>query len=229
VITTPHRTVSLVEHESIHLTRDEMTREEGEGLWRKYADQVEVTFPSPVTSDNWRLSAKGWVGHLPVSEGFAVEVKPKVGVHNLFRMLEYAYRLESFRLLDDLFRADTLRNLYERLAGLLSRLVLDRTRRGLYRTYLTRSENLPFVRGRLGARGLSLRPWTVNLPCTYEDHTADIEDNRILSWTLYVIVRSGSLTGRELLNVRRAYRILQGAVQTYPWEPRVAKDAPTTG
>jgi len=30
----------------------------------------------------------GGVGYLPVSEEFAVEIKPKVGVHNLFRMLE---------------------------------------------------------------------------------------------------------------------------------------------
>ena len=34
-------------------------------------------------------------------------------------------------------------------------------------------------------------------------------------WTLFVIVRSGFLAGRELPNVRRAYRTLQGAVQTY--------------
>jgi 5-methylcytosine-specific restriction enzyme subunit McrC len=106
----------------------------------------------------------GWVGHLPVSEQFAVEIKPKVGVHNLFRMLEYAYDLKSFRFLDDLFRADTLQELYERLAGLLSRLVLDRTRRGLYRTYLSRTDHLPYVRGRLEARELSLRPWTCRAP-----------------------------------------------------------------
>jgi 5-methylcytosine-specific restriction enzyme subunit McrC len=196
-----------------------MTQEEGEALWLRYRDYVDVTFPSPVTSGNWRLSAEGWVGYLPVSEAFAVEVKPKVSVHNLFRMLEYAYGLKSFRFLDDLFRSDTLQDLYERLAGLLSRLVLDRTRRGLYLAYLTRSEHLPYVRGRLEARKLSLRPWAVNLPCTYEDHTADIEDNRILSWTLFVIVRSGFLTERELPNVRRAYRALQGAVQTYPVGP----------
>jgi len=88
VIATPRRPISLVEHESILLAQDEMTREEGEGLWRRYRDHVEVDFPSPVTSGNWRLSAEGWVGHLPVSEEFAVEIKPKVGVHNLFRMLE---------------------------------------------------------------------------------------------------------------------------------------------
>lgn len=218
-IVTPLRLTSLGEHKSILLAQDEMTREEGEDLWLRYGDYVEVTFPSPVTSGKWRLSARGWVGYFPVSEEFAVEIKPKVGVHNLFRMLEYAYRLKSFRFLDDIFHADTLQDLYERLAGLLSRLVLDRARRGLYRAYLTRSEYLPYVRGRLEARELSLRPWTVELPCAYEDHTADIEDNHILSWTLFVILRSGSLTERELPNVRRAYRALQGTVQTYPVGP----------
>jgi 5-methylcytosine-specific restriction enzyme subunit McrC len=219
VSATSHRTISLLEHDSTSFAQDKMTQEEGAGLWSRYRDHVVVTFPSLVTSGNWRLEAGGWVGYLPVSEEFAVEIKPKVGVRNLFRMLEYAYRLESFRFLDDLFQADTLQDLYERLAGLLSRLVLDRTRRGLYRAYLTRSEHLPYVRGRLEARELSLRPWSVDLPCTYEDHAADIEDNRILSWTLFVIVRSGYLTGRELPNVRRAYRTLQGAVLTYPLGP----------
>lgn len=89
-----------------------MTREEGGG----------------VLAQIWRSHPS----NLPVSEGFSVEVKPKVGLHNLFRMLEHAYRLESFRFLHDLFRADTLHDLYERLAGLLSRLILERTRRGAH-------------------------------------------------------------------------------------------------
>ena len=45
MIATPHRTISLVEHESILLAQDEMTPKEGEGLWRRYGDHVEVTFP----------------------------------------------------------------------------------------------------------------------------------------------------------------------------------------
>jgi hypothetical protein len=39
--------------------------------------------------------------------------------------------------------------------------------------------------------------------CACKDHTADIEDNRILCWILFIIVRSVSLTGRELPNVER--------------------------
>jgi hypothetical protein len=57
VIATPRQTVSLVEYESILLAQDEMTREEGEGLWRRYQDHMEVTF------GNWRLSAG--VGRAP--------------------------------------------------------------------------------------------------------------------------------------------------------------------
>lgn len=225
MIAATHKVTTLVEHETTFLPADAMTQEEGEVLWQKYGRQVEVTFPSPVTHNRWRLSVGGWVGYLPVTEDLAVEVKPKVGVHNLFRMLEYAYRLESFKVLDDLFRADTLRDLYERLADLLSRMVLDRARRGLYHAYVPRDERLPYVRGRLDARERSLSPWTVDLPCAYEDHTADIEDNRILSWTLFVVSRSGSLTeDRALPNVRRAYRTLHGAVQTQPLGPGTCTD-----
>jgi hypothetical protein len=65
VIAIARRTISLIEHESILISQDEMTQEEGEKLWRRYGDYVEVTFPSPVTSGNWRLSAGGGSGTFP--------------------------------------------------------------------------------------------------------------------------------------------------------------------
>ena len=46
-----------------------------------------------------------------------------------------------------------------------------------------------------------------------------IHEGTAPSWTPFVIVRSGFLAGRDLPNVRRAYRTLQGAVQTYPVGP----------
>ncbi len=48
--------------------------------------------------------------------------------------------------------------LLHQYAGLLSHMVLDRTRKGLYRTYLTWSEHLHYVRSRLEVQDLSLSP-----------------------------------------------------------------------
>jgi len=217
---TQPKIIELAEYESRQLTRDEIDLDVGEQLWRNYGAQVAVDFPSPKTGDQWLLTAQGWVGYIPVSKELGIALRPKIHLSNLFRMLEYAYRLESFKFLDDLFESKSLEEFYERLANVLARRIVDRSRKGLYRTYLARTERLPFVRGRLNVRQLIRAPWDVKLQSHYHEHTGDIEDNQILAWTLYVIAHSGLLTERVLPTVRRAYRALQGSVTLKPFGPK---------
>ncbi len=198
------------------LPREELDERAAEDLWRNHAGQVLVEFPSPKTDGAWRLTAQGWVGYIPLSPELGIALRPKVGLSNLFRMLEYAYRLESFRFLDDTYDSSSLTEFYERLARVLARRVLDRVRKGLYRTYVGREERLPHLRGRLDARRLAQSPWRTDLPCAYQDRTADVEDNRILAWTLFVVARSGFLTEPAAGLVRKAYHALQGTVTSLP-------------
>src|SRR5262249_32145991 len=106
-------------------------------------------------------------------------------------------------------------------ADSLGRRVVDRLRRGLYRTYTPRHEPLGYVRGRVDLRAHCRRPWDVALPCDYEEHTADIEDNQILAWTLHRVAHSGACTERVLPAVRQAYRALQGSATLQPFKPEV--------
>jgi 5-methylcytosine-specific restriction endonuclease McrBC regulatory subunit McrC len=64
-------------------------------------------------------------------------------------MLEYAYRLKGFHILPGIVDSDSIRELYEKLAWILAGRVLDRTRRGLYRSYVSERDALPYLRGRL--------------------------------------------------------------------------------
>jgi len=182
----------------------------GQVLWRDYSSQVAVEPPSWKTEDQWRLTSQGWVGYIPLTPELGVALEPKVELGNLFRMLEYAYRLDSFRFLEGLVPCASLQEFYERLANVLAKRVLDRARRGLYRNYLARSDRLPYVRGRLDVRQAIRSPWEVNLQCHYEEHSSDIEDNQILAWTLTRIAHSGLCTERVLPTVRRAVRALRG-------------------
>ncbi len=193
--------------------------EVGETLWRNYGKQVAVEFPSPKTGGKWQLTAQGWVGYIPLSKELGLAMHPKVPLSNLFRMLEYAYRLESFKFLDDLFEARSLEEFYNRLARILAKRGLDRARKGFHRAYVAKKERLPYVRGRLNVRELAQAPWDVNLQCHYQEHTADVEDNQILASTLFVIARSGLLTERTSSMVRQAYRSLQGFVTLRPFGP----------
>jgi len=142
---------------------------------------------------------------------------------DLFRMLEYAYGLKGFRLLDDSYEADSLQGFYDRLAEILARRILIRERAGLYREYLGRRGPLPYVRGRLDAPKMARRPWSPEPWCRYRESTADIEDNRILAWTTFLVGRSGALRDRTARLVRRAHHALHAAVTVWPIGPEACE------
>lgn len=212
----PTEEIRLRERTRTELPRDDLPQEVGEFLWRKYGDKVEVEFPSPKTGDHWWLTPGDWVGFVPIDRDLGVAFLPKVPIRNLFRMLEYAYRLDLL-LPGGLTNAETLTEFYERLALILARRVLDRGRKGFYRRYVPEYDLLPFVRGRLDLRERCRRPWVVRVPCHYEEHTADIDDNRILAWTLHHIARNGACTERVLPTVRRSYRTIHGFTTLAPY------------
>jgi len=220
----PQRQIlELVEYGApLRLPAARLSQANGELLWRAYEPKgyLTVQFPGPKTGGEWELRSGGWVGYLPVSADLGVALRPKVPLGNLFRMLEYAYRLKSFRLMNDLIDSESLGEFYGRLAHILANRVLDRARRGLYRVYIGYRERLPYVRGRLDTLAALRRHWDVSLDCEYEEHTADIEDNQILAWTLLCVARSGVCSEQVQSAVRKAYRAVQGIVAPLPISPR---------
>lgn len=209
-------TLLLQEYTSLSLPRAELAPEEGEELWKVYGRKVSVDFPSPRTGGDWCLTPQGWVGQLVLRSGRVVVIEPKLAHENLFRMLEVAYRLKSFHVLEGEVTVDSLEDFFQRLANLLAERILVRARRGLYREYIPLAERLPFVRGRIDVQIIARRPIEAALPCVYEDHTSDIEENRILTWTLLKIARAGMCTDRSRPRVHRALRVMQGAAAAVP-------------
>ena len=213
----------LTEYTPRQFSRKEISETAGEILWQHYGRQVAVEFPSPKTAGRWQLTAQGWVGHIPVTPDLTLALQPKVALGNLFRMLEYAYNLNSLRFLDGLVDCHSLTEFFEQLAGILARRILDRGRKGFYRAYVPQAEPLPYVRGRLNVRDLGQTPERVRLNCHYEEHTADIEENQILAWTLFRISQSGLHGEPASRTVRQAYRALQGLVSLIPHRPEVCQ------
>jgi 5-methylcytosine-specific restriction enzyme subunit McrC len=213
------RIVELTEYKEVRLPHDHISDASGETIWRTYGAQVAVESPSFKTRNEWALTSLGWVGYIPVDADLALRLQPKIPLDNLFRMLEYAYRLKSFSFLPGLTDSGSMGEFYERLANVLSKKVIDRGRKGFYRTYVPIAEELPYVRGQVDLVERLRRPWIVRLPCAYQDHTADIADNQILAWTLLRIARSAACTERVLPTVRFAYRSLQGLAGSEPFRP----------
>lgn len=211
------RRIVVLEYDATQLPRSDLTDDVAELLWRRYGERVTVEWPSPATGQRWRLTSRGWVGYLPLAGTHLIELAPRVPLGNLFGMLEYAYHLRSFRFLAGDVRCATLAEFYERLAHVLAKRVLDRARRGLHRSYVGINDDLAFVRGRLDVAQILRAPWRTSLPCAFEEHTADVDDNAIIFWTLDRIVRSGLCTQRSLPTIRAAHRRLEGSTTLQPF------------
>ena len=158
------------------------------------------------------------MGFIPLTPDIQIFLKPKVPIANLFRMLEYTYNLKSFQLLDGSVHCETIPEFYNRLADILTQKILAQSRKGFYRTYVKNTELLPYVRGKVDFQYQFKHPGTVKLNCEYNQYTADIEDNQILLWTLYIIGRSGLCSEQLSTTVRKAYHTLQGLATQRPFK-----------
>lgn len=218
-----HCLPALTEFAPLKFDKHLLHRHEAELLWQQYEKVVKVDYPSPRTGNQWQLTAQGWCGFLPLAEGRGLELRPKVPVLSVWRMLNYAY-FTQLHLFDSTFTCRTMPDLIERLAAVLSKRVLDRARRGLYRTYVSESGRLPCVRGRIDINQAMRKPWIPEPHCHYQRHTSDNDENRILTWTLERIARSGLCHERNEIHpsgalpaVRQAYRVLSGATSVHPF------------
>lgn len=212
--------IELTEYKPQLFPHDYIPTTIGETLWRNYSKQVAVDFPSIKTNYQWKLTSQGWVGHIPLTPEFQITLHPKVQLSNLFLMLEYAYQLKSFHFLEGLIECKCLEDFYQQLAHLLAQKILNRGRKGFYRAYLPKTSQLNYVRGCLDLQQAILKPFDIKLSCHYQEHTADVEENQILAWTLLGIARSGLCTERVLPKIRQAYHTLQGAVTLKPIYPK---------
>ncbi len=184
---------------------------------------MEVEPPSFKNNHSWRLTSQGWVGYIPLVDALHLSLVPKVPIGNLFRMLEYAYRLD-FRVLEGLADCESIADLYERLALILAKRIIDRLRKGLYRSYVREDDTLPFIRGRVDVLAHIRNPLMIRLPCHFEEHTADLEDNQILLWTLTKILQTGICTPRSLGTIHLARRALQGFANLHSFSPSSCVD-----
>jgi 5-methylcytosine-specific restriction enzyme subunit McrC len=212
---TASQDISLVEYETQSLPRNALSEDTGVLLYKNYGAQVAVEFPSPKTDGMWELTSLGWVGYIPLPDGTGITLGPRVPLRNLFGMLEYAYDLKSFRFLEGFTDCESLSEFYEKLANWLAKLVRNRARKGLYRDYLNENNDLPYLRGKWDVLRMARRPWDHRIACEYQDHTADVEENQLLAWTLLTIIRSHLCT-EALPSVRQAYRSLRGGVSVSP-------------
>lgn len=213
------RIIELQEEEVTKLPGSFLT--DADILELKRSRKFEVEPASVLNEHTLGLRSRGWVGSIPVGDDLLIRVKPKVPIANLFGMLEVAFNLRSFRLFDGAVQVESLDDIYERIVSILARRVLDRARKGLYRGYVSESDELPFVRGSIDLvnAALNIKRGVPTVPCRYEEHTADIDENRILHWTLHTVRRQTIRRHQVRIELDHARRALTGTVALRQFSP----------
>ena len=158
--------IELTEYELRILDRDSIPESVGKKIHHNYDREIEIEFPNPKTQDKWHLKSKGRVGSIPITPEFHIIIRPKVRINDLFGMLDYAYNLK-IKFPQGSIQCQSLQESYERLANILAQKILERCRKGLYRDYLSKTERLAYIRGRVDLRSALQKPWDVKLKCHY--------------------------------------------------------------
>jgi len=203
--------IELTEYQLATFKQHSIPESVGQKIYHNYAKEIDIEFPNFKTKYQWHLKSKGRVGNIPITPEFHIAIRPKVPLNNLFGMLDYAYNLK-IKFPQGSIQCQSLQETYERLANILAQKILERCRKGLYRDYLSKTERLAYIRGRVDLRSALQKPWDVKLKCHYNEQTGDIEDNQILAWTLFIIGRSGLCGESVSSTVRKAFHALQGFV-----------------
>lgn len=209
------RIIELVEYQTVSLEQNDLSPHQITTIYYNYSKQINIDGPSVATKWQLNLTSLGYVGYIPIDSSLAIRMIPKLPLSNLFKMWEWAYGLR-FDFLEGIMECQTIQDYFSMLARELSIRVCERARRGLYRNYMETTDNLLFVRGRIHECNITRVAPDLSLICSYENHTADIEDNQIILWTLRTIMQSDFCSESVRSKVRQSLQMIQGLMTLIP-------------
>ena len=205
--------IELVEGEPNEIPSSKLPPDIAKNLYDNFSREISIDFPT-VLNDNYILRSNNYVGQICIPDELSIRINPKVSVSNIFRMVDYAYDLHEFDLLEGSIDVKTIEDLFEILAFILARRIIDRIQKGLYCDYVEEEDHIPYVRGRIQI-AQTIRAnvqGSVNLWCEFEEHTDDLEDNRILMWTLHLLRNLSFKNQTVAAKIETAYRGLLGEI-----------------
>lgn len=220
------RVLDLMEQRELHLEFDQLGPSEALSIMADALARVEVVWPNAANGRRWMLRAKGWVGTLPVGDELTIRVTPKVPVPRLFELWTLTGGGVNLRLLDGLAPSATIGSALDAVLGLLCERIGRRIAQGLRKGYAPERRSGQVPRGSVQARE-TIRSFSSGRPILVWDErplTPDVDDNRILAWTLRLASRTvqrGGALGSEIVRLERH---LAALTTERPFEPRDCRD-----
>jgi len=161
----------------------------------------------------YRLTPTGHVGVI-VAPRCRLLIRPKIPLQNLFYLLDPALPVPSVR---DRVQPPGETDILDILAGQFAHLLAERVAAGLHRDYVERTEQGPFLHGRLDVPA-QMRESAVRkeqLHSRHDDFTADLPCNKILKETAEHLLISTLLAPEVSAGLRRAQPAFTGVSSTH--------------
>ncbi len=156
--------------------------------------------------EQWRVKASGHVGTISLP-GLQILIKPKVRMASVLYLMDAGMPASAWG--SGTFAYAHQSDLLAAFAGFFARALNRATSRGLLRSYRPASDRLVALRGRIDFPEQLRRPATpIPIACSYDDFTADIDENRFLLGGVERLLRALRLdpvTRSSLIHLRARF------------------------
>lgn len=131
-------------------------------------------------------------------------------IRNVYAMFAYAFRAIDTNSVSKV-GSEKFDNLHDLLAEILIRGTNSQIKRGLYQDYLSRTEELSTVRGRIDiARTVNRHARTRGrIVCNFDEYVPDTPHNQALKSVISLLVRRGSISKTRQVSLRRLLPYLE--------------------
>ena len=182
---------------------DEMARHLGETPWISVATDREPGW--------WRVSTRQWVGGFSLGD-LRVIVRPKIKPENLFFLLEVGLPPEAWQA--EAIDYATNDELLPALVSFFARTAETTLARGLFHHYRHEEDDLLALRGRIDfVRQFRRGGVLVPMACSWDDFTADVDENRCLTAAIRLALRVPDVPHDDRRRLRRLLAALDGVAE----------------
>jgi 5-methylcytosine-specific restriction enzyme subunit McrC len=167
---------------------------------------AEVRLAEP--PDGWSLVTGSSVG-VTVGDGWELRVHPRIAIPRLLFLLAYAHDQRGWRDVTAGFGAET--DLLSAVAVGFSLHASRAVERGPIRSYVSFDERRPDLRGRVrfGDQIARVPGLPMPLEVTFDDHTADVQENRMLRSASEILLRLPRVAPSARARMLRVDRVLE--------------------
>lgn len=181
----------------------EVARQLGETPWVSVATDRE--------RGCWKVSTRQWVGAFTLGE-LRIIVRPKIKPENLFFLLEVGLPPEAWQA--EAIDYATNSELLPALVSFFARTAETTLARGLFHHYRHVEDDLLALRGRFDfVRQFRRGGVLVPMACSWDDFTADVDENRCLTAAIRLALRVPDVFPDDRRRLRRLLAALDGVVE----------------